>query len=197
MPIAGRIQASFPAGGQIAQAKACATTSRARKLEEVRYFAIIILVLTGWTSIAFAQRSHAYWVASPGGLTAGGHTQFRFAMAGGGEIKIARGFAAGAEIGVNGPRAFNHQVVGLLSVNGFYHPLHAERTRLDPFVTAGYSLLFRSQTRNLFNYGGGVNYWFVPHLALRGEVRDHIYDAGGRVHLWELRMGVSFSTFSP
>ncbi len=47
-------------------------------------------------------------------------------------------------------------------------------------------------TLNLFNLGGGVNYWFPPKLALRLELRDHIDPLDGPVHYWGVRFGLAF-----
>ncbi len=147
---------------------------------------------------AHAQRSHAYWVATPGAVTAGS-TAFRLGTSGGGELAIAKGFAAGAEIGMVGPvQHFADRVLGVVSASGYYHPVWSKTARLDPFGAAGWSLLFRDGTRNMLNYGGGLNYWFARDMALRTEFRDHTFSNGGaRVHYWGVRIGVSFRRFSP
>ena len=80
--------------------------------------------------------------------------------------------------------------VGIGSLNGSYH--FTPREKLDPFVTAGYGLLFRSGTVNMGNFGGGVNWWFQDSLGLRLEVRDHS-DFGSRSqHYISFRLGLSF-----
>ena len=76
---------------------------------------------------------------------------------GGGEGFIYKGLAAGADLGYMWPRGAASEGIGLLSVNGAYHVVNRETPgRLVPFVTAGYSLAFRSRTVNLFNWGGGA-----------------------------------------
>ena len=45
-------------------------------------------------------------------------------------------------------------------------------TEAIPFVTVGYSLAFRTSTANLWNFGGGLNYWLRDRIALMAEVRD-------------------------
>ncbi len=63
-----------------------------------------------------------------------------------------------------------------------------------PFVTSGYTPMFRSGTTNGFNFGGGVNYWFREWTRLRLEFRDHVSinlgDTTG--HFYEFRVGLSF-----
>ena len=99
------------------------------------------------------------------------------------------------EVGFIAPvQHFADRLIGQVSANGYYHPL---RRKIDPFATLGYTLLFRSGTRNALNYGGGLNYWFSREIALRGEFRDHTYDAGPRVHFWGVRLGVSFTILGP
>jgi hypothetical protein len=77
---------------------------------------------------------------------------------------------------------------GLASINGSYH--FNQRARLVPFVTGGYSLIFRSGTGNLGNFGGGVNWWVRPRMGLKVEFRDHVHS--DTLHLWGFRFGVTF-----
>lgn len=80
----------------------------------------------------------------------------------------------------------------MLSVNGAYHFNNAGRWR--PFVTGGYTFGFDGEvTENLFNIGGGVDYWIRPKVGLRIEFRDHVWSGDGdAVHLWGVRCGVTF-----
>ena len=98
--------------------------------------------------------TYAYWTAAAGGVTAAGSTNFRLGLNGGGEIGIWRGIAAGGEVGFIAPiNHFADRLIGQVSANGYYHPL---RHKIDPFATLGYTLLFRSETQNALNYGGGL-----------------------------------------
>lgn len=63
---------------------------------------------------------------------------------------------------------------------------------MDPFVTAGYTLFFRSGHANLWNFGGGLNYWFASRLGLKVELRDHIWPENGATHYWGVRIGLNF-----
>jgi hypothetical protein len=42
--------------------------------------------------------------------------------------------------------------------------------------------MFRDGHRNLFYFGGGVNYWAAPSLGLRLEFRDHV--SNDPAHFW-------------
>jgi hypothetical protein len=148
--------------------------------------------------LALAQRSLGYWFVAPGGLTSSGTTAFDIHMGGGGELAIGKGFSAGIEAGAVGLRHdYTHSVQGVVSANGYYHFRPARDVRWDPFVTGGYSLFFRRGASNLGNFGGGVNYWFLRHVAFRLEFRDHVAGGGSTVHYWGARFGLSFTETSP
>lgn len=154
-------------------------------------------VLACCATAALAQRSFFYWVGEAGAATAAGESSFRAGLTGGGEIAIAKGFSAGPEMGFLTPRHhFNNNVAGLAAANGFYHFQHGKRA-LDPYVSAGYSALFRDGHINFFNYGGGLNYWVNPTLAVRAEFRDRVNNSGPTLHLWTFRLGVSFTRLFP
>jgi hypothetical protein len=81
----------------------------------------------------------------------------------------------------------------MFSVNGSWH-FAGRSARIDPFVTGGYTLAFRSGTLNFGNVGGGANVWLKERLGLRVEFRDHVH-ASSRVanlHYWGLRIGIAF-----
>jgi len=158
----------------------------------------LILLCLACAGAATAQRSYGYWTLMNGGLSAAGRTHYQLALHGGGEFAIARGFSAGLEGGFTGDprRNYGDTMLGMASVNGYYHARLARNARLDPFVTMGYTVLFRTDTQNAFNWGGGLNWWLKRTAALRVEVRDHVF-GDPRVHLWGIRAGVSFSSFWP
>ncbi|MFB3827592.1 MAG: outer membrane beta-barrel protein [Bryobacteraceae bacterium] len=159
-----------------------------------------ILLLLGCTAAASAQRSYGYWTINNGGLSAGGRTAYQLGLNGGGEFAIRKGFSAGLEAGFTGDprRNYGDSMLGMASVNGCYHARPARDARLDPFVTMGYTLLFRSDTQNAFNWGAGLNWWVLRAAALRVEFRDHTWRHDPvRFHLWGIRAGVSFSSLWP
>ena len=145
-----------------------------------------------FTGMAAAQPSNGYVFIAPGGVSCCGHTSMTLQFGAGGEAVLGKGVGIGAEIGaVAQPRFFSGTVVGIFSPNGYYHFSHGKNVKLDPFVTGGYTLLFRNGHANLFNFGGGVNYWFRHALGVRLELRDQVH-TGASVHYWGFRFGLAF-----
>jgi hypothetical protein len=111
----------------------------------------------------------------------------------GGEAVLGKGIGLGAEIGALGTREyFSDTVMGAFSPNGYYHFIHGEGLKADPFVTGGYTLLFRSGHANLANFGGGLTYWFHNRLGARLEIRDQLNTTGVIGHFWGARFGLAF-----
>jgi hypothetical protein len=153
---------------------------------------LAVLMIAGCAA-AMAQRSNAYVFAAPGAATAGWSSAGTLHFGGGGEVAIAKGIAAGAEIGALTPPECFSCVVGVLSPGAGYHFVRNPRSKIDPFAGGGYSLFFRSGHTNLWYFGGGVNYWFRRHTALRVELRDHVYaEYGNPIHFWGVRVGFTF-----
>src|SRR5688572_20797054 len=65
-----------------------------------------------------------------------------FHVGGGGEFAASNGLGVGTELGYLGPWVNGSNGVGLMSLNGLYRFLPGN---IQPFVTGGYSLGFRSQ----------------------------------------------------
>jgi hypothetical protein len=100
--------------------------------------------------MAWAQNTRGYFFVAPGGISAAGTTERAYEIGGGVERLLEHGIGAGAELeGVVPGVGRVANAVGLFSLNGSYHFLRDRR--LDPFATAGNSLLFRDYTANLFN----------------------------------------------
>lgn len=81
---------------------------------------------------------------------------------------------------------------GMVSAQIGYHFVDRSKPlRLDPFVSFGPGALFGSGGRatGTGNFGGGVNYWFKPRIALRVEVRVH---AAPEELMTTARIGLSF-----
>ena len=143
--------------------------------------------------LASAQDTRGYVVVAPGEISAAGHSQRSYQFGGGVERLLERGIGAAAELrGVVPGSGSARNSVGILSINGSYHFLRDGK--LDPFATAGYSLLFRDFTANMFNYGGGLNYWFQDNLGIRIEIRDHVRSGGAApaIHYWGIGIGLTF-----
>jgi hypothetical protein len=148
------------------------------------------MMLTSAT-VVWAQPSNGYIFFSPGGVTCCGHTEATLQFGGGGEAVLGKGIGIGAELSALGlSSAFPDSVVGMFSPNGYYHFIHGKDHGLDPFVTGGYTLMFRSGVANLFNFGGGINYRFRRHLGIRLEFRDHVRMDPVTIHHWGFRVGL-------
>jgi len=151
------------------------------------------LSLLGYCATVWGQQSNGYVFFAPGGVTVGSHTSMTLHAGVGGEGILGKGLGVGAEIGALGPKEDFSCAVGVFSANGYYHFIHGRDRRADPFVTGGYTLAFRSGSANLFNLGGGVNYWFSERLGLRVEVRDQVWrSCCGTAHYWGVRLGLAF-----
>jgi hypothetical protein len=122
------------------------------------------------------HHGQGYFFFAPGGIFEGGYHVGTAHFGGGGEVLPYKGIGIGAEAGYLTPWRDFSQGIGLASVNGSYHFMR--NRSVSPFVTAGYSLAFREGHANLFNFGGGVNWWFADRVGVRLEFRDHIYTYG-------------------
>jgi len=140
-----------------------------------------------------AQPSNGYVFFAPGGVTCCHNTSMTLQFGVGGEAVLWKGIGAGAELSALGLRQyFSDTVMGVFSPNGYYHFRHEENIKADPFVTGGYSLLFRTGHANFANFGGGMTYWFHSHLGARFELRDQINTMGTIGHFWGVRFGLAF-----
>jgi hypothetical protein len=117
-----------------------------------------------------------------------GHTTVH--VGAGGEGLFYKGLGAGAEIGYLAPTRSLGDGFGVASVNVAYHFVKPGR-KLVPFVTGGYSLLFRNGSSSGGNIGGGVQYWMKDRVALRFEFRDHIISSDSP-HFYGFRVGLAF-----
>lgn len=152
----------------------------------------LILCFLGFTALSQAADSHGYIFVAPGGVTSSGHTQSTLNVGAGFDAVVAKGIGFGLELGALGPTSDFSASVGIFSADGSYHFQH-DHPKLDPYVTGGYTLLFRSGHANLGNFGGGVNYWFHRHLGLKFEFRDHIWPlSGATAQYWGFRVGLAF-----
>ncbi|OLD57174.1 MAG: hypothetical protein AUG12_04890 [Acidobacteria bacterium 13_1_20CM_2_57_8] len=175
----------------------------------MKRFGYIFGIFFAFAASASAQpatsRWNGYLFFAPGaseiGSTAGRAT---IHIGGGGEAFIYHGLSLGAEVGPiiswSPPGSgFRSDVHGLGSANIAYHflPKTTER-KLEPFLTAGYSLFFSglsvpgrglTGTQSGYNVGGGVNLWFQRKYAIRLEVRH-------QSSIWyktmDIRLGMTF-----
>ena len=140
---------------------------------------------------ASAQRSHGYVFAGPSGISGADVASSNLNFGGGGEWRLTGGVGLGVETGAFIPKGDASASVGVASVNGYFH--FPSKGKIDPYVTGGYSLLFRSGTDNGGNFGFGVNLWLFRSLGLKLEFRDHVVSSGGATsHWWGGRVGLNF-----
>ena len=129
-----------------------------------------------------------------GAATCCGESTGTFHFGGGGEAVLRDAFGIGAEIGYIAPWEESSDGVGAMSINGTFHFFPNQPSRkARPFLTGGYTLGFdEGVTENLFNVGGGVDYWMTPKVGLRIELRDHVWSEGGdTMQFWGVRFGVT------
>jgi len=155
-------------------------------------FVILLAVLSPFAAAAQSKEhwGQGYAFVAPGGTTEGGST---LQFGAGGEALVYKGLGVGGEIGYLGFTRELSQGFGVLSPNVSYHFLNASKSgKFAPFVTGGYSLLFRDGTALAVNVGGGMNYWFKDRLGLRLEFRHHgIVDSDLR-GFYGFRIGLAF-----
>ncbi len=159
-----------------------------------RFCSSVLLVATGivllvFPSLASAQQSSLYVFGAAGGAPENEGSTLH--IGGGGEIVAAGLIGVGGELGALTHSGSFRDTLGVLSINGYGHiPTEG---RIDPYVTGGYSLFFRSGTASGGNFGVGVNMRLLAKLGLKLEFRDHVISSGGRAnHWWQGRVGVTF-----
>ncbi len=141
---------------------------------------ILLLLFLGCNLFISAQGVGRVFRAP--GVISNGDANFVLHFGGGGEALIVGGFGIAADIGyLFDPDAFGDGL-GAFSSGGIFKFNRDERT--VPFVTAGYTLLFRESTLSFGYVGVGVNRWFGDHFGLRVEAKDHFRD---RVNVFETR----------
>jgi hypothetical protein len=149
------------------------------------------LILLGLLAgILRAQPSHATVFFAPGGVTCCGHTAMTLQAGIGGEAVLFKGIGLGADIGAIGPKDSLIDSMGVFSANGYYHFSHRKAIKSDPYVTGGYTLMFRGGHFSLYNFGAGINYWFIRRLGFQVEFRDQLHSSFGTVHYWGARLGL-------
>ena len=145
-------------------------------------------------------RGHGYAQFGLGGCSIGVGQWIRIGCGvvlnavGGGEGFVFRGLAVGAEGGYGWISGSFQDGVGMFSANPAYHfKGHGKSRKLVPFVTAGYSMLFRDGHVDGFNAGGGATWWPGAHFGVRFEGRIHHFGVGPLgANVYMFRIGASF-----
>jgi hypothetical protein len=156
---------------------------------------ILLTMITGLASAQTAREHHGYGYGfgAPGASVGDGGSNATLHFGVGGERLVYKGLGAGGEIGYVGSMTDLSAGIGVGSGNASYHfKTAASSGKLDPFLTGGYSLAFRSDVASGFNVGGGVDYWFKERLGLRVEVRDHVFPVFRNMNLIGVRIGLTF-----
>jgi hypothetical protein len=157
--------------------------------------AALALVPAGLAQNGDPGQFQGYGFIAPGALIAnggGGGSTGALHLGGGFEIFAARNLTVGGEVGYIAPfRAFGDGL-GTFSANGSYHFYAGDSDRkVVPFVTGGYTMLFRGGTTSGGNFGGGVTLWPKERFGIRLEARDHIHKFDGAT-LHSLTARISF-----
>jgi hypothetical protein len=165
---------------------------------------LAMAVLLTWCNVASAQQfgRYVFGVAGPVVVPQSAFTYWNgtYLYAGGGiESRIGSQFAMGGEAGVlrRGSSFGRSFTDGMLSATPAFHLISRDsKSRIDPFINGGISVLFNSYSVSIpmIHFGGGINYVIREHLAVRVEFRHHIWSAesGSTVLLDALRSGIVF-----
>lgn len=140
---------------------------------------------------------HGYGYVAPGGrVTSGSGSRVTVHFGGGGERFFNRNAGMGAEVGYLRPVGGGccNKGWGTLSPNFVARFPRKDVKKVEPFVTAGYTRVnwVPGDDNDGFNFGAGFNWWARKRIALRIEVRDHVFFEGATDHLLGLRIGVTF-----
>jgi len=153
---------------------------------------LLIIVLLPCPGRAQNSRDHDHYgyLSAGGGTTTSGGTIL--SLAGGVDLFVYRNLAVGGELGVLFPSASVGALVGVFSPNLSWHLRRGgDNGRIAPFVTGGYSLIFRQAAISGLNFGGGVTWWFKDGRGLRVEARDYFAVADPGHHLIVVRAGLA------
>lgn len=149
-------------------------------------------------SDAGASSNYAYIFSGPVVVPKSAFTRWNgdfIHVGGGGEGRITGRFALGGEFGVLMPITNQQNAITTFvgSVTPAFHFFDKDsRSRFDPFVNGGLSLLAGRGGAFAVHYGGGMNYWLHRRIGLRAEFRDHLWspEAGEAIHLVDFRFGI-------
>ena len=98
---------------------------------------------------------------------------------GGGEFDLYKGLGFSLDLGYMAPSRGLQEGIGIFSPNGRYAFRHSADSKLIPYITAGYSLLFRRDT--------------AKKVGLKVEFRDHVLtQCRNNCHAYQIRGGFSF-----
>jgi len=159
----------------------------------LRGAALLALVFAAAGGTAQARsHSHGYLFVAPGTFSFGDSDAALAAGVGGEGVFPGGVVGLGAELAAVGVRGSSDTTFGLASVNGYFH-VPRPYSNKDLFLTAGYSALFQfSEKIDMFNVGGGINWWLAPHVGLKAEFRNHARTGDDTVNFATFRAGIAF-----
>jgi hypothetical protein len=149
---------------------------------------LLLIIATGGR----AQTDHRY--RGEGYLYFAPATSAAKVVGAGGEGFIYKGFALGLDAGST---LYTGSNVWIASADAYYH-FHCcrARSRVEPFIAGGYTVLAIAGTNSAVNFGAGVAIWAAKRVGVRFDVRDHTPNNGefpGRQNNFvEFRIGFTF-----
>ncbi len=151
---------------------------------------LLLLVTNGYAQAETRSQGTGYLFFAPGiyGRDHSGAIQF----GGGGNYRSSIGLGGGLDASYLAPWSYTGEGIGTFSPYLYYSYLKKE-SRIEPFLSGGYTLFFRSSTANGINFGGGIHFWFNRKIALKLEFRDDVMlSSYQNIHVLGFRMGVAF-----
>lgn len=113
-------------------------------------------------------------------------------IGGGGNYRSSIGLGGGADLSYLAPWSGLGGGIGTLSPHLYYSYMN-NGSKVEPFLSGGYTLFFRSGTANGINFSGGVHYWFSKKVGLKLEFRDDmLLDTSPYYHFLSFRIGAAF-----
>ncbi len=155
---------------------------------------LLLLIPGGVYGQSGMDNSYYGYLSGGAGVTSAGTGLV--SVAGGGEVFVhpsSGGLAIGGELAAIAPPTEPREVIGVLSPNLSWHFRAGHSPgRVEPFITGGYSLFFRSGSLNGLNFGGGAIWWFREGIGLRLEARDLVPLTELDRHIVLFRAGIAF-----
>ncbi len=112
---------------------------------------------------------------------------------GGSEVRLFRGLGIDTEVGEIWKPLYH---AGLFSLSPAYHFRYApHKSKIAPFINAGYTRAFDdphlTYSHNLFNFGGGIEYWAFKRAGIRLDFRGYVdHNQGSLTQYPTLRIGL-------
>jgi hypothetical protein len=160
----------------------------------MKYFLGFCLLLACDAASAQIPYTREYIFVAPTWQSARGSPASTYGAGLGIERLFTNGFGVGVDLAAEIPgRGKANQTIGLASLGGYYH-FARKAQALDPFVAAGYSVLFRDFAANGYHLGLGLAYWLQDNRGLLVEVRRQqgISQPRPQVIYTEFRIGLTF-----